>query len=64
MDVAWASIWEVVGARNRVFPCKVAAADNQRLVCAAVAAAVVLMFFCSRILWHQAALSVLACAHL
>ena len=43
MNVAWAMLWG--GSRStkpRVFPCKVAAGDDERyLVCAAVAAAVV-----------------------
>ena len=43
MNVAWAMLWG--GGRStkpRVFPCKVAAAGDERyLVCAAVAAAVV-----------------------
>ena len=43
MNVAWAMLWG--GSRStkpRVFPCKVAARDDERyLVCAAVAAAVV-----------------------
>ena len=37
---------EEAGARNLVFPCKVAAGDDERyLVCATVAAAVGLSFF-------------------
>ena len=44
MTVAWAMLWG--GSRSTkafVFPCKVAAADDERyLLCAAVAAAVVL----------------------
>ena len=40
---------EEAGARNLVFPCTVAAADDERyLVCAAGAAAVVLPFFSCR----------------
>ena len=48
MNVAWAMFW--VGSRStkpRVFPCKVAAADDERyLVCATGAAAVVLCANC------------------
>ena len=47
-DVAWALLWG--GSRSTkpcVFPCKAAAAGDERyLVCAAVAAAVGLLFFC------------------
>ena len=49
MNVAWAMFWG--GSRSTkpcVFPCKVAAADDERyLVCAAGAAAVVLCANCS-----------------
>ena len=41
MNVAWGLCWEA-GARNHVFPCKVAAGGDERyLLCAAVAAGVV-----------------------
>ena len=50
MNVAWAMLWG--GSRSTkpcVFPCKVAAAGDERyLVCAAVAAAVGLSFFSCR----------------
>ena len=49
MNVAWAMFWG--GSRSTkpcVFPCKVAAAGDERyLVCVAVAAAVVLVPLCS-----------------
>ena len=48
MNVAWAMLWG--GSRStkpRVFPCKVAAAGDERyLVCAAVAGAVVWFLLC------------------
>ena len=48
MNVAWAMFWG--GSRSTkpcVFPCKVAAAGDERyLVCAAVAAAVVWFLLC------------------
>ena len=55
---------EEAGARNLVFPCKVAAGGDERyLVCAAVAAAVGLPFFFAAVeRWLQAALAVLVCA--
>ena len=50
MNVAWAMLWG--GSRSTkpcVFPCKVAAGDDERyLVCAAGAAAVGLSFFSCR----------------
>ena len=63
MNVAWALFWG--GSRSTkpcVFPCKVAAGDDERyLPCAAGAAAVGLPFFCRAALrrWLQAALGVL-----
>ena len=48
MNIAWAMLWE--GSRSTkpcVFPCKVAAGDDERyLVCATVAAAVVWFLLC------------------
>ena len=48
MNVAWAMLWG--GSRSTkpcVFPCKVAAGDDERyLVCATVAAAVVWFLLC------------------
>ena len=64
-DLAWALFWG--GSRSTkpcVFPCKVAAGDDERyLVCATVAAAVGLSFFFAAVSrWLQAALGVLVCA--
>ena len=64
-DLAWALFWG--GSRSTkpcVFPCKVAAGDDERyLVCATVAAAVGLsVFFAAVSRWLQAALGVLVCA--
>ena len=64
-DVAWAMFWG--GSRSTkpcVFPCKVAAGDDERyLVCATGAAAVGLSFFFAAVSrWLQAALGVLVCA--
>ena len=64
-DVAWVMFWG--GSRSTkpcVFPCEVAAGDDERyLVCATVAAAVGVSFFFAAVSrWLQAALGVLVCA--
>ena len=64
-DVAWVMFWG--GSRSTkpcVFPCEVAAGDDERyLVCATVAAAVGLSFFFAAVSrWLQAALGVVVCA--
>ena len=63
-DVAWALCWG--GSRSTklcVFPCKVAAAGDERyLVCAAVAAAVGLPFFFCRIVTVASSCFGCACA--
>ena len=62
MNVAWAMFWG--GSRSTkpcVFPCKVAAAGDERyLVCAAVAAAVGLFLLC--VLQHLAFFRVSGCS--
>ena len=69
MNVAWGLCWG--GSRSTkpfIFPCKVAAAGDERyLVCAAVAAAVVLdaigssSVFCNEWLFHVAPVCVVLC---
>ena len=65
MNVAWAMFWG--GSRSTkpcVFPCKVAAGDDERyLVCATGAAGVGLSFFFAAVYrWLEAALGMLVCA--